>query len=204
MSRPKQSAVEIATMRERILDAAFALLTAQGPQTLSVRAIAEQVGVSHMTLYTYFENRDAIFRALRERQRGKKCKRRAAQLREAQSGDPCAVMREVLASYGQLAEEHPRLYQFLWVHTDAHATQHHKEHRFACNLNHLAALIEIGTERGFFRQLAPDLAAAIVFSFVNGPLILYHSGHLQDRERLRAIEAEALATALTYLKKKEY
>jgi len=156
-----------------------------------------------MTLYTYFENRDAIFYALRERQRGKKHQRRAAQLQEAQSGDPCVVMREVLASYARLAEEHPRLYQFLWVHTAAHATQHHQEHRFACNLNHLAALIEIGVERGFFRQLDPDLAAATVFSFVNGPLILYHSGHLQDRDRLRAIEAEALATALTYLKKKE-
>ena len=204
MARPRQSAAEIASMRKRILDAAFELLIEHGPQGLSVRAIAERVGVSHMTLYTYFENRDAIFHALRERQRGKRQERRAAQLQEARSGDPFTALREALEYYSRLAAEHPRIYQFLWVRVDAQATQHHTERQcLAHQLDHLSALIGIGMERGFFRRLDSELAAATLFSLVNGPLILYHSGRLGDKERLGAVESEVLTLALIYLKKKE-
>ena len=66
MPRPKRTEEEIAAMRQRILDAAVAILHKAGPGSLSIRAIAERVGVSHMVLYSYFENRDELFAALRE------------------------------------------------------------------------------------------------------------------------------------------
>ena len=69
MPRPRLTEEEIAAMREHILDAAGQLLHEEGPDGLSIRAIADRVGVSHMVLYTYFANRDALVASLRDRHR---------------------------------------------------------------------------------------------------------------------------------------
>ena len=104
MARPKQTEEQIAAMRERILDAALALLSEQGPEALSIRAIAKQVGVSHMALYTYFENRAALIMALIKRQLGRMQARHTEILHRAETGDVCQVLRESLAFYAQMAQ----------------------------------------------------------------------------------------------------
>ncbi len=50
--------------RERILDAALDLFTAQGFDGTSLRQIAEQVGVTKAALYYHFESKDDILMAL--------------------------------------------------------------------------------------------------------------------------------------------
>ena len=67
MPRPRKTEEEIQAMRERILDAAFALLQQEGIEGVSIRKIADRISVSHMSLYHYFENRAAIVKSLRER-----------------------------------------------------------------------------------------------------------------------------------------
>lgn len=48
-------------LREAALDAALAMLAYGAPTKISMRAIAEQIGVAHRALYNHFTDRDALF-----------------------------------------------------------------------------------------------------------------------------------------------
>jgi len=58
------------TVRVTILDAAEARLSAQGLHATSLAEIAKSAGVAVGTLYNYFQDRDALVRALLESRRG--------------------------------------------------------------------------------------------------------------------------------------
>ena len=51
-------------LRRRILDAAREIVVAEGMKALTIRRVADAVEYAPGTLYLYFENRDAIARAL--------------------------------------------------------------------------------------------------------------------------------------------
>jgi len=199
MARPKQTEEEREVMRERILDAAHELLMEQGPDALSTRIIADRVGVSHMVLYTYFENHDALAQALRARLRERREASQAEQLCQAQTGDVAVVMRDVLAHYAKSANEHPRRYKFMWVQPASNAPQHDPYHPFQCNVRRLVQLVELGIERDVFVDRDPTLAAATAFAIIHGPLLLYHNGRLADETLRDQMSAEALDAAMGYL-----
>ena len=187
-------------MRERILDAAHTLLKEEGCEALSIRAIAERAGVSHMVLYTYFDNRDALLLALNQRQRARLQAHHAERLRQAEAGDIVAVMREALAHSINLSHRHPRMYRFLWVqplHVDNHPFK--QRERLEYHLQHLSHLVQLGIERSAFVERDPVVAATTAFSIVNAPLILYHSGRFVDETLREQIEVEVLEVAMNYL-----
>lgn len=53
--------------RERLLDAAETLFVAQGFRATSIEGIAEAAGMSKVTLYGYFRDKEAVFVAVAER-----------------------------------------------------------------------------------------------------------------------------------------
>ncbi len=200
MPRPKQTEEERDVMRERILDAAYDLLMEQGMDALTTRVIAERLGVSHMVLYTYFENHDALVQALRARLREEREAARAEALRQAENGDVAAVMRESLARYAQSAKEHPKMYTFMWVQPIAAKSACPEPHRpFQGNVRYLAQLAQLGMERGVFVKRDPTLAAATVFAIIQAPLFLYLNGRLTDEALRDQMSAEALEAAMGYL-----
>ena len=68
MGRPAHSAAYVAERRERILDGALALFTSQGVEAVSLRALAEGVGLSPMALYRYFpDGKREVLAAVRAR-----------------------------------------------------------------------------------------------------------------------------------------
>lgn len=186
-------------MRERILDAAYELLMEQGPDALSIRAIADRVGVSHMVLYTYFENHEALAQALRARFRAKRTARVEAALRQAASGDVAAVMREALNHYTVQAKAHPQMFTFMWVQPASNVPPHNPYRLFQSNVHHLAQLVKIGIERGVFVSRDPMVAAATAFAIILAPLLLYYNGRLVDANLRDQMSAEALEAALQYL-----
>lgn len=200
MPRPKQSEEEREAMRERILDAAHELFTEEGFDALSIRAIADRVGVSHMVLYTYFENRDTLTEALRSRQRERMQTWRAEVLQQAEDGDVVAVTRDVLGRYAALAQDRPKMYQFIWVQSIPQDVQQHEPHRpFYGNVRYLAQLVQLGIDRGIYAPRDATVAAATVFAIVHAPLLLYHNGRLTDAELRDQMSAEVLEAAMGYL-----
>ena len=201
MPRPKQTEEEREAMRERILDAAHELLMEQGPEALSTRVIADRLGVSHMVLYTYFENHNALSAALRARLREGREATRAEALRRAETGDVAAVMRESLARYATTAKEHPALYAFIWVQpiSPGGAWQEQPHRPYHCNIRYLTQLAQIGMERGVFVERDHLMAEGVAFATVHAPLLFYYSGRLTDESLRDRLSTEALDVAMHYL-----
>lgn len=200
MPRPKLSEAEITTMQEAILDAAARLLHEEGFEALTMRAIAERVGVSHMVLYNYFENREALLAALRERQRARMAMRRESALREAREGDVLTVMRRALGHFRRMADHHPRIYRLIWVEpivAGEDAPPHSEGLRE--DIRHMAELIRLGVARGCFVERDPEQDALLCIVMVNAPLILFHSGRLDDAALRDRLAEQAIEAALGYL-----
>lgn len=220
MPRPRLTEEEITAMRERVLDAAVSILQDEGAGGLSIRAIAERVGVSHMALYSYFENRDELFSALRDHQRKTIQARHADALARAQTGDIAEVTAEVLQDYVVFARKNPHIFRFLWcTHMDpggAHPPhQQHDQHSphgekpegpvrgFRKALEHLTDLIELGIERGVYVKRDPTLTARIVFGMIHGPLMLSLVPGTVDNATLELLETEVVKAAMGYLTEQE-
>ena len=199
MPRPKKTPQEIAEMRGRILNAAMELLENEGIAGLSIRKIGKRLGVAHMVLYTYFENRNAVVEALKAQWLERLETKRAQALRQAQTGDALVVLRESLAHLTQLSHEHPQLYCLAWVHRGSDDLAHDRSRYTEGHLDHLARLVELGIERGQCVDRDPRLAAAMALCIVNSPHMLYYSERLTDEVLVGQLESEALQAAMGYL-----
>lgn len=187
-------------MQNRILDAAHDLIREQGPGALSIRVIADRVGVSPMTLYTYFPNRAELMEALRQRQRIRSISWEGAQVERARSGDVLGAIRVTLERYAEFAHNNPFMYRFLWVIPTSecrHAEHHISKRRH--DLDHLARLIRIGIEQGILPDRDATITAATVVYIVNAPHIIYHSGRMTDTKLHDAVSQECMKAAMDYL-----
>ena len=66
MGRRKMQPEEVEANRERIAKAAAELFAEHGFDAVSMRMIANKLGWSNMSAYMYYENKEAIFKAVRE------------------------------------------------------------------------------------------------------------------------------------------
>jgi AcrR family transcriptional regulator len=196
MPRAKRTEQETKMMRERILDATIELARQEGLEGVSIRKIAERVGVSHMLLYSYFENRAAILQALRERGFEQMEAAFAESLRRAETGDALVQVRASLERFVRLSQEYPRLYQLAWRSATSWRVD---SQNMTTSVEHLTQLIQLGIERGQCIERDPALAAVMAFGIVNGTLMLYHSisalGHVEKAR----LEMEVIEAAMTYL-----
>jgi AcrR family transcriptional regulator len=58
---------DIETFRERLCDVAEEMFASHGPEGVTMRQLAAELGVSSMTPYRYFKDKDAILAAVRRR-----------------------------------------------------------------------------------------------------------------------------------------
>lgn len=201
MSPPRKTEEEVAARREEILDAAYAILKAEGPEAISSRAIAERMGIAHMSLYTYFENQAAILRVLSERELSRAHSQWQTLKDRAQSEDITQVVKDALAFYTAFARENPNLYRLAWVMPEVGGESGEKTRlRTQHTVRLLADLLELGMKRGAFAVRDPFLAAATVLGMVNMPFILFHSGRLADPDLRDRMVEEVLSAVMCYLK----
>ena len=198
MPRAKRTEQEIEEMQGRILEAALALLQQDGPEGVSIRKIADRIGVSHMLLYSYFENRAAILQALRDRGFKEMEAFCTESLRRAESGDALVEVRALLGRFIRLSHEHPMLYQIAWRRDSSLRADPQNMTRV---LGHLSQLIQLCIARGQCIERDPDLAAAMAFSIVNGTLLLYHNVTAIGQTAQDRMETEMIEAAITYLSK---
>ena len=111
-----------------------------------------------------------------------------------------AVVRRSLAAWMQRARERPRLYRLILMQPIG---EEHPAPRLVSRLarerEHLERLIALGIARHVFVPRDAHLAALVATAMVNGPLLLYHSGRLEDEALAMRAADEALDAAMTYL-----
>ncbi len=97
-------------LREEILDAATALLLKTGhAKAVSIRSVAQYVGVTPPSIYLHFEDKDALLDAVCARYFAKL----DAEMQQAAAGQPSTVdvLRAQALAYVRFAAETPELYR---------------------------------------------------------------------------------------------
>ena len=203
MPRPKKTDEEIRAMREKILDVTAAILQEDGPDAITSRAIAKRLGMSHMSLFTYFENQAAILSALRNRLLSTWSSLFEEITERALSEDIPPLVEEILGNLVTFAQENPNLYRMGWVIPEKHNQLLVEfQHRKLIAADVLASLLKTGMERGDCVTRDPLLAATTALGMVNVPFILFHTGRINDPVFRDQMVAEVLSAAMLYLKGK--
>ncbi len=99
-------------LREKILDAARELFVAEGVEAVSMRKVADKIGYSATTLYHYFDDKDALLRAV--------CDTDFRALQESfkkvgRIADPIKRLRRLGQSYIQFALRCPSHYRLMFM-----------------------------------------------------------------------------------------
>jgi len=203
MPRPKKTPAQLESTRAKILDVALSILQESGPEALTSRAIAEVLGVAHMSLFTYFENHAAILRALRERELSKWQAQQQGFEQRATPENIVQVVEDVLRHYIDFACENPNLYRLTWVLPELGIESPEENRQRTLNtVGHLAGLLQLGMESGVFENHEPLLAAGTALAMVNTPFILFHNGRLTDPVMRDRMVEEVFSIIMSYLKKK--
>ena len=155
---------DVSDFRERLIDTAERLFAQHGADAVSLRQIAGELGVSPMTPYRYFKDKDEILSAVR----ASGFERFAQALETARRGanDPVDASAKVGEAYVRFALEHPSAYRLMFDlfqpvggdHADLRRAGERAKHTMT---DHVEALIEAGVIEGEVGHLAHIFWAAI-------------------------------------------
>jgi AcrR family transcriptional regulator len=180
---------DIADFRERLCDAAERLFAEHGTEAVTIRQLAAALGVSPMTPYRYFKDKDAILAAVRARG----FDRHAQALERAYHETPVEGRAAAIgAAYVRFALENPEAYKLMFDIRQANEGDYPdlvragERSRRTMTL-HLRDLIAAGALQG-----DPELIGHMFWAALHGPLMLQFSGMLPAR-----YDAATLIDALT-------
>jgi len=189
----------VGEFRERLIDAAERLFATRGLEAVTMRQLAAELGVSPMTPYRYFADKDAILAAVRARA----FKRHADALEAAYAAakeDPVAASAAVGAAYVNFAFAHPEAYKLMFDIAQPSEADYPElvaaaNRSRATMTQHLEALAAAGHFRGDAR-----LVGHLYWAALHGPIMLAFSGKLApgyDARRLIAAMIPALDRGLS-------
>lgn len=146
---------------------------ADGWDAVTTRKLAETIEYSQPVLYTHFENRDDIIRAVSVQ--GFAELRAALRKARAEAPSPEAAMERLTRAYCDFAEANPRLYEVMFVRSSnvffGVAETPAELHEAFNELRE--AIAEISTEGD------PDLLAEVTWASLHGLITLNSSGRLR-------------------------
>lgn len=156
---------------DEILDAALAAFTEHGFEATPVDDVARRAGISKAGLYLYFESKEALLRALIEREIAPFA-RLTRVLADEGKDNPAATIGGIIAAMTTLFEN-PRMFAAPRIVLSVaprfpEIGAYYREHVVEEALGAVASLIEAGVARGVFRKVDPVLGARAVM----GPLVL--------------------------------
>jgi AcrR family transcriptional regulator len=170
---------DIVEFRERLCDAAEQLFAEHGPDAVTMRQLAQALGVSAMTPYRYFQDKDAILAAVRARGFNRHAEALEAAYNAVPPGaDDFAPAAAVGQAYVRFAFQHPAAYKLMFDTNQASEADYPElvtaaERSRATMTAHLGPLIAAGRLKG-----DPDLIGHIYWSAIHGPIMLSFAGLL--------------------------
>lgn len=185
MPRAALTAQEIESFRQRAVEAATRLFAEHGYDAVSMRAVARAVGVSAMTPYRYFANKDELFAHVRAA-----AFRRFADAQQVAfdaTSNPRARLRALGLAYVEHALTEPDAYRIMFELSQAPAgTYPELDAQSARAFSLLVRAVEAVV------QDDPLTAAHLAWAQVHGLVSLHLAGKLQMRRSLDELVAAAL------------
>ena len=149
-------------LRRTILDAAREAFAAGGYDSVSMRGLAEAVGLTHGSLYAYFKDKDELFEALVE----ESFDQLAAALRQmkGRGGDPVRFLKRAGRKYVEFGLQNPSAYEFAFIlRRPGRGTQ--KPH---LTYDYLRAAVQRCIDQKRFRTRDADAAGQAIWAAVHG------------------------------------
>src|SRR5579862_4438298 len=171
---------EVEDFRDRLCDAAAGLFESRGREGFTMRDLATTLGVSPMTPYRYFKDKDAILAAIRARA----FNRFAAALEEAvaRPGDAPSRARAAGEAYVGFALDDPTAYKLMFdlSQDDSQYPELAKAAGRAQRTltRHIRLLVEQGLLAG-----DADLIGHVFWAVIHGALMLKFAGKLDTNFR---------------------
>jgi AcrR family transcriptional regulator len=172
-----------ADSEQAIMDAARHILAREGPDGLSMRSVADRVGMSATAIYRYFENKDAL--VARVVQSG--FDRFGEYLRDAAARHPSGSLDRLAAlgeAYIRFALENQEYFKLLFSLQHPHP---HSIEELPDSGGHglLRSAVEEAMASGAMRRANPDLVAVYLWSIAHGLLTLSMTCRLEDCPEFR-------------------
>jgi AcrR family transcriptional regulator len=149
---------------QEILDAALACFAERGFAASRMDDIAERAGVTKGTIYLYFENKDAVFKALVRESIGAQLATVLENVR-AYEGPSRELLRLILTVLGQFARTSDRVVLPKILIAEAgnfpELVRFYREEIIDKGLSVMSGAIARGIERGEFRNVNPQHAARL-------------------------------------------
>jgi AcrR family transcriptional regulator len=188
---------DVADFRARLCQAAERLFVEKGPDAVSMRQLAAELGVSPMTPYRYFKDKEEIFAAVRT----VAYERFAETLEAAQAvdGDARAKGSAVREAYLSFAFDNPQTYKLIFdLHqpdADPYPDLKRAAERSRVTMSgYVPGLIELGVVTG-----DPERIGTMFWAATHGVVTLYLAGRIRSQDEARALAAatnSALARGL--------
>jgi len=183
-------------LHQEILCAACELLEENNIASLSLRAVAKKVGVSHTAPYRHFKDKESLLAGIA----GLGYDELANQMAEAVKShpeNPAAQLQEAGHRYVQLALKSPQCSQLMFSGI-LPCDDTYPELRISGDtaFDGLKAIIMEGQASGVFKQGDVEIMALTAWSGIHGLTLLLISGNLQDILSIPA-DTLTLTTAVT-------
>jgi AcrR family transcriptional regulator len=192
------SRAEIQSMRESICDVAELLFARHGPDGVTMRQLADALGVSAMTPYRYFADKDAILAAVRTRA----FDAFARTLEQARAGSKRSGERAGMAAYLDFALAHPAAYRLMFDTAQPNFADHPE---LVAAMERSRRMLGAGlADRKREREFAGDpvLGGYAFWAAVHGVVMLQLAGLLRPPADARAVLAPMLAALAKHYRMK--
>lgn len=188
---------DVEDFRRRLCVAAEGLFAERGIEAVTMRELAQALGVSPMTPYRYFKDKDAILAAVR----AAAFARFADTIEAAMAGpsDPVDKSRHAADAYVGFALAEPHAYKLMFDLSQPTEKDYPDLTAAAARARrtmtaHVEAMIDAGRMRG-----DPELIGHMFWSVLHGTLMLQLTGKLAptiDPTELRALAMSAMVRGL--------
>jgi AcrR family transcriptional regulator len=188
---------DVAGFRERLCEAAERLFSERGPDAVTMRQLASELGVSPMTPYRYFKDKDDILAAVRAGAFDRFAE--ALETAYAEPGDARARSTKVAEAYLDFAFAHPQTYKLMFDLHQPNELNYPDLRRAAERArrtmsSYVGGLIEAGVLAG-----DPEEIGAMFWAATHGVVLLALAGKLDpgtDPRKLASNLSHALSRGL--------
>jgi AcrR family transcriptional regulator len=167
---------------DRIARVALSLLEKEGPEAVSMRRLAQAVGITPMAIYHHFPNREALLNIITDREFAKLLSHiQAYPLNGTLENRIVAVME----GYVDYAFKQPRVFDYVFsrVRDDARKFPQDFRARRSPTLNPIADMLAAEMEKGLLKKDDVWEVAFALWAHVHGYIMLYRAGRIDLSEK---------------------
>lgn len=182
---------QVSALRERTCAAAERLFAEHGPEAVSMRPLAAEIGLTAMSLYRYFKDKDDILAAVRAQGFD-----RIAEVLEralAASMPPGCAAAPVSSAYITFALEHPAAYRLMFELTQPNEADYPELVRAVSRARRpLRAFVEQSIAAGWIEADEPEAVAHAYWAAIHGLVVLQLAGKIPSAVSFDAIRRSIL------------